>query len=59
MKRIWFAVGYGLSCICFAIVLVRSWIRESSGGHYFMTVLWAGPFLMFLFAFLMSLRSKE
>jgi hypothetical protein len=38
--------------------LVRSWMRESGSGEYFMTVVWAGPLLVSLIVLAIRLWSK-
>jgi hypothetical protein len=58
MNKRWLTIGSALSSACFAIVFVRSWIRESGSGEYFMTVVWAGPLLVSLIVFAIRLWSK-
>lgn len=59
MKKRWFIIGYAFCSTCFAITFVRSWIRESRSGEYFMTVLWGVAFAMFLALLVFRIRVKE
>lgn len=52
-------LGSALGSTCWAILLVRAWIRESSHRTYFMTPLWAIAFLLSLFIFVFWVRQKE
>jgi hypothetical protein len=58
MNKRWLAIESALSSACFAIVFVRSWMRESERGEYFMTVVWAGPLLLSLIVLAMRLWSN-
>lgn len=58
MKRWRWALA-ALASVCFAVLFVRSWMRESGKGVYLMTVLWAGVFLLSLVSFVLRMRAKE
>jgi len=58
-KKRWMVVGTALACACFATLFVRSWIRESSNGEYFMTVLWGVAVALFLTLLVFRIRVKD
>ena len=51
--------GRILASICWGILLVRAWMRESSHGAYFMTPIWAMVFLLSLFSLVYWIRQKQ
>ena len=52
-------LGSVLTCACWAVLLVRSWTRESAQGTYLMTSLYGIALLGSLFSFLFWIRQKE
>jgi hypothetical protein len=58
MKK-WLLVLTAVASVCFAVLLVRSWMSEGSRGVYLMTALWGGAFLLSLVSFVLRMRAKE
>jgi hypothetical protein len=56
-RRLTFAAA-GM-CIGFAFPFIRSWMRESSNGAYFMTFLWGVPLLISIVLLVFRIRDKE
>jgi hypothetical protein len=51
MKERWKVVFRAIACILFFLLFVRSWVRESNRGPYFMTFGW-GALVLFHALFL-------
>jgi hypothetical protein len=59
MKRWLKVLGSALTCVCWAILSVRSWTRESAQGTYLMTSLWGIASLLSFFSLIFWIRQKE
>lgn len=57
-KKTWL-ISASFSCGCFALLFLRSWIRESAAREFFMTPLWGVALLLALVALVLRLRAKD